>query len=66
MNCYGIIGLIDVIRLQFRSKKTTTLHLQYIWIILHYNHSYSSAVPSISYDPAEDKRIFFTHETASV
>ncbi len=44
----------------------TTPHLPYICIILHANHCYSSAVPSISYDPAEHKPIFFKHGTASV
>ncbi len=31
------------------------------WIILHANQWYSSAVPSISYDPAEHKMIFFIY-----
>ncbi len=47
-------------------QKTTTIYLLYIWIILHANHSYSSAVPSTSYDPAGHKMIFFIYGTALV
>ncbi len=44
----------------------TKPYLLYNWIILHANHCYSSAVPSISYDPAEHKMIFFIYSTAHV
>ncbi len=48
------------------SKTKQTPYLPYNSFILHVNHYYSSAVLSISYDPAEYKMIFFTHGTAPV
>ncbi len=43
-------------------NKTNTIFAIHSFI-LHVNHSYSSAVLSISYDPAEHKMIFFQHGT---
>ncbi len=58
---WSYIILENHYRCQLSEGTTTTIYLPYIWIILHRNHSYSSAVPSISYDPAEHKMIFFIY-----
>ncbi len=69
ISLWSLIKLGNDRRCELYLETTTKIYLLCIFIILHANHSYSSAVPSISYDdydPAEHKRIFFTHVTAYV
>ncbi len=51
-------------RCELHRETTPTIYILYIWIILHANNRYSSAVPPTLYHRAEHERTFFKHGTA--